>query len=144
LSNVFLYDLDTLEAIVEENRARRAKEVPKAKAVVQEELNRFFDWHDTLEVVPVVRSLRKAFEDVGLGELKKQSKHFDKSDLNQLEKYTRSLVNKLLHFPTIQVKAIDRNTSEGIAMLAAVRELFQLDVSKEEEESVTAQPRDSA
>ena len=134
LGNVFLYDLDTLEAIVEENRGRRAKEVPKAGIIIQEELNRFFEWYDTLEVVPVLRSLRSAFEAVGMSEFKKQAKRFEKADRDQLEKYTRSLMNKLLHFPTLQVKAIDRDTSEGLAMLAAVCELFQLDVSPEEKE----------
>jgi len=145
LGNVFLYDLDTLEAIVAENRARRANEVPKANTIVEKELNRFFDWHDTLEVVPVVRSLRRAFEEVGLGELKKQAKHFETSDLDQLEKYTRSLMNKLLHSPTLKVKAIDRNTSEGLALLAAVCELFELDVNgKEKQESVAERKRDSS
>ena len=126
LDNVFLYDLDALERIVDQNKAARAKEIPRAERIVEEELDYFFEWYDALAVAPMIRALRKAFEEIGEREALKHSKHFHRSDREMLERYTRSLINKLLHHPTIRIKELDRSTAEGVNKLAAVQELFQL------------------
>ena len=59
LDNIFLYDLDALEQIVEQNRAARSKEIPTAERIVEEELDFFFKWYATLAVTPVIRALRR-------------------------------------------------------------------------------------
>ncbi|MFO7768823.1 MAG: glutamyl-tRNA reductase [bacterium] len=128
LDNVFLYDLDALESVVEQNRARRAKEIPKAERIVSEEVDRFFTWHDTLEVAPIIRAFRQAFTETALAEAEKQAKHFQDKDREMLQKYTRSLVNKLLHHPTVRIKEIDRSSRSGLAKLEAVTDLFDLDL----------------
>jgi glutamyl-tRNA reductase len=126
LDSVFLYDLDALEKIVEQNRAARAKEIPKAERIVEEELDFFFEWYETLAVTPMIRALRHAFEEIGQRETLKHAKHFHRSDREMLERYTRSLINKLLHRPTIRIKELDRSSTEGITKLSAVQDLFQL------------------
>ncbi|MFQ5704452.1 MAG: glutamyl-tRNA reductase [Gemmatimonadales bacterium] len=126
LPNVFLYDLDALQVIVEQNRAARAREIPKVEQIVTEELDRFFQWYGTLAVLPTVRHLRRMFEEIGEREVRKQAKYFHGSDREALEKYTRALINKLLHEPTLRLKELDQSTSDGIAKLAAVHDLFHL------------------
>jgi glutamyl-tRNA reductase len=131
LDNVFLYDLDALEKIVDQNRAARAKEIPKAERIVEEELDYFFEWYDALAVTPMIRALRRTFEEIGEREAIKHAKHFPRSDREMLERYTRSLINKLLHRPTLRIKELDGSSSSGISTLAAVRDLFQLEVDSD-------------
>lgn len=126
LDNLFLYDLDALESVVEQNRARRAREIPRAEAIVREEVARFFEWFDALEVTPVLRAFRSAFTETALAEAKKQSRHFSEADRQMLTRYTRSLVNKLLHHPTVRIKELDRSSPAGLARLDAVTDLFDL------------------
>jgi glutamyl-tRNA reductase len=126
LDSVFLYNLDALEQIVEQNRAARAKEIPKAERIVEEELEFFFEWYGTLAVTPMIRALRHAFEEIGQREALKHAKHFHRSDREMLERYTRSLINKLLHRPTIGIKKLDSTSAEGITTLSAMQDLFQL------------------
>ncbi len=126
LANVFLYDMDALESVVEQNRAARVKEIPKVERIVDDELTRFCEWVHTLEVVPMVRALRRMFLKIGEHETRKQAKHFARGNRQALEKYTQSLINKLLHHPTLRIKELDRSTSDGFAKLAALRELFDL------------------
>jgi len=127
LANLFLYDLDALGAITEHNRAQRAKEIPKAERIVDEEQRRFFQWYETLAVTPVVRALRKSFEEIGRREARKHGKQFHRTDRETLERYTQALISKLLHHPTLGLKDLDRSTQEGFGKLAAIRELFRLD-----------------
>jgi glutamyl-tRNA reductase len=127
LDSVFLYDLDALAKIVEQNRAARTKEIPKAERIVEEELDFFFEWYATLAVTPMIRALRHAFEEIGQREAIKHAKHFHRSDREMLERYTRSLINKLLHQPTLRIKELDSTTADGITKLSAVQDLFHLE-----------------
>ena len=128
LDRVFLYDLDALESIAEQNRARRKKEIPKVEGIVTEEVDRFLAWYDSLEMVPVIRALRGRFEEIATQEMQKQAKNFHPSDQEALEVYTRALLNKLLHQPTTRIRKVESSSSHGIHKLVAIQELFELDV----------------
>lgn len=129
LSNVFLYDLDMLEDIVAQNIARRAREIPRVERIVEEEVASFFEWYDSLAVVPVIKALREQFLETATHEARKRAKHFSSADREELETFTHYLVNKLLHNPTLRLKELDRETSEGLSRLEAVRDLFALDLT---------------
>ncbi|NIP82447.1 MAG: glutamyl-tRNA reductase, partial [Gemmatimonadetes bacterium] len=112
IENIFLYDLDALEGIAEQNRARRAREIPKVEAIVEEEVDAFFDWYDALHVVPVLRAFRDRFHEVGHQEVARQ-RGLTEEERESLAGYTRQLINKLLHHPTTRIKNIDAMTSHG-------------------------------
>lgn len=59
LYNVFLYNLNDLTAIVEENRTARQKEIPRAEAIVAQQVSKFQMWLTTLEVVELAFQLRE-------------------------------------------------------------------------------------
>lgn len=129
LENVFLYDLDALENIAEQNRQRRAREIPKVEAIVEEELDAFFDWYDALHVVPVLRAFRDRFHEIAQDEVARQ-KGLSSEERASLEAYTRTLVNKLLHSPTTRIKNVDAATAHGLRKLVAIQELFELEIDK--------------
>jgi glutamyl-tRNA reductase len=124
--NVFLYPIDALRTIVDRNLARRQGEVPRVEAIIEEECDRFFAWLNGLGVAPLVRELRELFERVRAEEVGKSLRHFSAEDQERVDRLTRSLVNKLLHRPTTQLKAIDLGSELGLDRLDTVRDLFGL------------------
>ena len=128
LDRIFLYDLDALESIADQNRARRRKEIPKVEGIVAEEVDRFLAWYGSLEMVPVIRALRGRFEEIAGQEIQKQAKNFHPSDREALQEYTRALLNKLLHQPTTRIRNVEPSSSHGLHKLVAIQELFELDV----------------
>ncbi len=128
LDRVFLYDLDALESIADQNRAQRRKEIPKVEGIVVEEVDRFLAWYESLEMVPVIRALRGRFHEIAEKEMERQVKNFDSADREALKEYTRALLNKLLHQPTTRIRGVEASSSHGIHKLVAIQELFELDV----------------
>lgn len=126
LTDVFLYDLDSLKSVVAQNHRAREKEIPRAQKVLERELTHFMEWYRGLQVQPTVRALRTSFEEIAWQEADRHAKHFHQTELEALHRYTRELLNKLLHHPTARIKQVDRSTGEGMAKLAAVQDLFQL------------------
>jgi glutamyl-tRNA reductase len=124
--NVFLYPIDALRTIVDQSLARRQQEAPRVEVLVAEECGRFLEWLRGLEATPVVRELREHFERVRAEEVKKILSHFHESDRERVERLTKALVNKLLHAPTVRLKARDGEPEAHRERLHAVRELFAL------------------
>jgi glutamyl-tRNA reductase len=135
LDRIFLYDLDALESIADQNRARRAREIPKVEKVVAEEAEKFLAWYESLEVVPVIRALRGRFHELAAREIERQAKYFDTADREALEQFTRGLLNKLLHQPTTRIRNVEKSTAHGLHKLVAVQELFELDVEAYKKEN---------
>lgn len=140
LDRIFLYDLDALESIAEQNRVRRKKEIPKVEGIVTEEVDRFLAWYESLEMVPVIRALRGRFEQIASQEMQKQAKNFHPSDKEALEEYTRALLNKLLHQPTTRIRKVEPSSSHGLHKLVAIQELFELDVDAYKKDSKDEEP----
>jgi glutamyl-tRNA reductase len=128
LDRVFLYDLDALESIAEQNLARRRKEIPKVEGIIVEEVDRFISWYESLDMVPVIRALRGRFNEIAEKELERQVKNFDVADREALREYTRALLNKLLHQPTTRIRGVEASSRHGIHKLVAIQELFELDL----------------
>lgn len=128
IANLFVHDLDGLADTVGENRNRQVAEIPRVEAIVQEELERFARWQRGREVLPHLRALRRHFFEVGQREIASQEGNFDAEQHEALRAYTRSLISKLLHEPTVRIKQTDCDTEEGHARLEAVETLFDLDV----------------
>ena len=71
LDQVFLYNIDDLQAIVQENLARRGGELARAEAIVDEEVGTFAAWMQSREIVPTVVALRERFETIRRAELER-------------------------------------------------------------------------
>lgn len=128
VENVYLYDIDDLEQVVERNRKRREKESVKAEAIVDEEVGRFLQWLKSQEVIPVIVSLRNRCEEIRRKELEKAVSlmHLNGKETKALEALTTAIVNKILHTPLSYVKdAASQGEGEKVAKL--VKELFALE-----------------
>ena len=134
--NVFLYNVDDLRQIVDDSLDRRRAEIPRAEEIIATGVEEFWDWHASLAVVPTIRDLRDQGESVRKAELDRAMRrltHLPPEDREAIEAMTRSMLNKLLHSPTVRLREAAGN-GRGTAVLDTARYLFQLDRGREEPE----------
>jgi glutamyl-tRNA reductase len=128
LEGVTLYDIDDLQAIVARNLQVREAERAGADQVVEEEIQRFARWMGQLDVLPTITALRDhgaRIVDQVLAENAERWESASPRDLARAEAIARSVMQRLLHEPTIRLKALDEGGGHGRQQL--VRELFDLD-----------------
>ncbi len=133
LEGVSLYDIDDLQAVVERNLSTRAKEVPRALEIVDEEIHRFARWLGQLDALPTVSALRAHGEEIVEQVLSENAERWDSAsprDLARVEAIARAVMSRLLHEPTIRLRSLGED--RGHASLQLVRELFAL---REEEQA---------
>jgi glutamyl-tRNA reductase len=106
IEQVFLYNIDDLQATVRENLARRASEVSHAEAIVGEEVEKFSSWLRSRGAIPTVVALRQRFEQVRRSELDRLASSLPPESRERLEEITRLIVEKLLLTPTEQLKSL--------------------------------------
>ena len=107
LPDCYLYDIDDLEAVVQETLAGREAEFAKAEAIAVSEASRFREWLAAREVVPTIASLRDRAEQIRRGELAKASGwlgELSERERDAVESLTSQIVNKLLHEPIVRLK----------------------------------------
>ncbi len=129
---VHLYDIDDLQALVEENRNARREEVAKVERLVEEAVGRFHEWMRARGVVPTVAALRGYADAVREAELARTFRRLSgltPKERAGMEAMANALVKKLLHDPISRLKGDD-----GERYVAALRELFSLDAPDREAE----------
>jgi glutamyl-tRNA reductase len=135
IENVYVYNMDDLQQVVNQNMEDREKEAQKAEAIVQEEVAKFVNWYRSLDVTPTIVALRKKFDEIRKKELEKTlSIHPDltEKEKSSLESLTSSIINKILHEPLMHLKRTDEETSMNL-YLDTLRTLFQLPMAAEDE-----------
>jgi glutamyl-tRNA reductase len=128
LSNTYVYDIDDLKGVIDENIEDRQREAIKGERIVEEAVVNFRRWYDNLDVVPTIKALRKKLEGIAAVEVKKtlQADGISDEGRQAVERMTQALINKILHDPTDVLK---RNGCQGgrSAYLDITRKLFKLD-----------------
>ena len=129
LGNVYLYDIDDLKDIVEENSEQRRQEAVKAERIIAEEVIRFGNWLQTLEIVPTIAALKEKAESIRKTEIQKSLSSLGDltpSQIEAIEILTLSLTDKILNDPVLVLKQKAGSTSKE-NYLDITRELFNLD-----------------
>jgi glutamyl-tRNA reductase len=131
IEQVFLYNIDDLQATVRENLARRASEVTHAEAIVSEEVDRFGQWLRARGAVPTVVALRQRFESIRRSELDRLASALPPDVRGRIDDITRLVMEKLLLTPTEQLKSL--GDPETVAAYSeALTRLFALDAKTDE------------
>jgi glutamyl-tRNA reductase len=128
LPNVHLFNLDDLQGVCGSESEGRAGDVRQVERIVDEEVERFFQWWDAREVVPTIAALCQHADGIREAELAKALARL--SDLSERDRetvgaLTSAIVNKLLHQPIVRLKERSAN-HDGRNYAPAVRALFDL------------------
>ena len=129
LENVYLYDMDDLQKVLAANLEERRKELKKAEMIVKEEVVSYFNWLNSLDLVPTITFLRKNAEEIRRKEVEKAFSLFgngvNEKQKKAVEAMSQAIVNKILHTPIAQLKMAEKE-GEGNDLVDAVRHLFAL------------------
>ena len=128
----YVYDLDDLESVVEENKKARYAEAQAAELIITAETEEFENYLNGLRVVPTIVTLRKRFDEIRRGEFEKALGKLSLGDDERarIEHLTESIINKLLHEPISALKKAEAD-GQGSEVTQAVRRLFALDEEDE-------------
>ena len=116
IEQVFLYNIDDLQAIVRENLQKRGSEVSRAEQIVEEEVRKFATWQRAREAVPTIVALRQRFESIRKSELERLDSKLAPLPPDaraRVDEVTRLIVEKLLLQPTEQLKTADDGQLAG-------------------------------
>ncbi|WP_227936695.1 glutamyl-tRNA reductase [Alkalihalobacillus deserti] len=126
---VYLYDIDDLQNIVEANLAERKREAEKIEIMVEAEIDEFKQWLNTLGVVPIITALRTkalAVQAETMESLERKLPHLTDRERKVLNKHTKSIVNQLLRDPVTKVKEL-AGESDSAATLELFTKIFALE-----------------
>ena len=129
LENVFLYDLDDLRAAAAANLERRQEDVPAAEAIISGEVEKYWQWLAGLAAVPVVADFRSRMEHLRADEVAMALRRINGLSSEQaegVEIFSRALMNKFLHEPSVRLRAAAAN-GRGLGVVDAARYLFALE-----------------
>jgi glutamyl-tRNA reductase len=128
IEQVFLYNVDDLQTIVQENLSRRAAEIDQAEQIVAEEVARFTAWQRSRGAIPTVVALRERFDSIRRSELQRLEAKLaglPPEARTVVDQVTRLIVEKLLLEPTEQLKGLPDEETQ-VAYTEAMNRLFRL------------------
>jgi glutamyl-tRNA reductase len=126
LADVYAYDVDDMQRVVEATRSARAGEALRAEAIIEAEVMAFAAEREARAALPVLAAVRRRAEEIALAEaertLAQVGAKLDEKGRRSVEAMARAIVNKLLHGPTARLKEAASNGDSALPGAAA--ELF--------------------
>jgi glutamyl-tRNA reductase len=129
LDNVYLYNIDDLQSVVEANLKERKREAERAEVIIDREVGVYLNWLHSLDVVPTIVSLRQRVEEIRGAELQKALVRMGGLTVEQREAITamsHAMVNKILHQPMTELKR-RAALQDGHLYTSVLRRLFGLE-----------------
>ncbi|MEJ2183008.1 MAG: glutamyl-tRNA reductase [Nitrospirota bacterium] len=126
LPNVYLYDVDDLQGVVDTNVKEREKEAQKAEGIVEEEIETFRRWQASLDSVPTIKALREHAEGIKRQELERALNKMGglgEKERKAVEALASAIVNKLIHPPTAALK---EDAEDKDILIATIKRLYTL------------------
>jgi len=126
LYNTYLYTMDDLTEIVQQNRNARENEVPKAEALVEEHVGKFISWQASVELIGVLDTLRGSLKQRRAAFLQEKLagiNHFSPEDREQLGVLMDELIERLLIAPAERLR-MEKELQKKIQSLEAIRALY--------------------
>ncbi|MCX5873959.1 MAG: glutamyl-tRNA reductase [Deltaproteobacteria bacterium] len=137
LDGVYLYNIDDLRAVVEENIGERRAEAEKADKIVDQEVGKFINWTKSLEWAPTIVALKERFEEIRANEISKMNGKFgslDETEREAIDILTKAIINKIAHGPISFMKQSIKTTRRD-QHVDFVQRVFGLDTFVSETES---------
>jgi glutamyl-tRNA reductase len=128
VDNVFLYDIDDLQGVVNNNLREREREASRAEEIVQQEVDATMARLRAQEIAPTIASLQEQLEEIREAELVRATRRLGTLTPDQreiIDLMTRSIVNKIAHGPISELRK-QAGDPEGETVINAIRRVFRL------------------
>ena len=124
LKNVYLYTVDDLNGVIEENLESRRQAANEAEKIVALQTSQFMSWLKSLDAVPTIRDLRQQADEIANHEIQRARRRLRAGDDSEevMTQLARSITQKITHTPSDTLSKADDNE-----LLQAARRLFGLD-----------------
>jgi glutamyl-tRNA reductase len=145
LEDVFLYDIDDLEGIVEANLQERKKAAETIALMVEAEIVEFKQWIKMLGVVPVISALREkalTIQSETMNSLERKLPHLSERDIKVLNKHTKSIINQMLKDPILQAKELAgaKDADEALDFFVKIFNIEELVATHQEVKEAERKP----
>ena len=108
LDRAYVYDVDDLQSVVDHNVGNRGEAAREGEALIEPAVFEYMSWSSTRHAVPLIRELRDGADKIRRHELSRAMRKLDldPEEAEAVERMSHSLVNKLLHGPISELKAL--------------------------------------
>ncbi|WP_075982478.1 glutamyl-tRNA reductase [Bacillus massilinigeriensis] len=137
LENVFLYDIDDLEGIVEANLQERKKAAEEIYLMIEGEIVDFKQWLNMLGVVPVISALREKatlIQSETMKSIERKLPNLSERDIKVLNKHTKSIINQMLKDPILQAKELStrKDARQALDLFVQIFNIEELVIKEQE------------
>lgn len=124
-----LYNIDDLQQEITQAQEARKNAIPEVKNIIQESVQEFYDWTKELEFSPVINKMKEALEQIRQEELRKYIKNASQSEIERMDAFSKSIMQKIIKLPVLQLKAsCQRGQAE--TLMDILNDLFDLEKNK--------------
>ncbi len=128
---VILYNVDNIRSKASKTLEKRLASVPKVEEIIEESIKEFYDWKKEMIASPTINKLKQSLEQIRQEEMARFAKNADKKEYAVIDKITKSMMQKILKVPVVQLRAAcQRDQAEE--MIQMISDLFDLEKVKTE------------
>jgi glutamyl-tRNA reductase len=123
---VILYNVDNIRSKASEALEKRLAAVPQVEEIIQETIEEFYNWKKEMLVSPTINKLKQSLEQIRQEELSRYLKNIDEKDFILIDKITKSMMQKILKVPVVQLRAACKR-DQAEEMIEIITDLFDLE-----------------
>lgn len=127
---ILLYNIDDIHSKTSEALEKRLAAIPQVQAIIAESMNELVDWSKEMEVSPIINKLKNALEQIRQEEIARHLKGMTADDSKLVEKVTKSMMQKIIKLPVLQLKAACKR-GEAETLIDVLNDLFDLEKQSE-------------
>lgn len=126
IPGAILYNLDDIQEKTNETVERRKASIPVVRSIIREAMTDFEDWSKEMIVSPTIQKLKNTLEQIRKEEIARFLKNANPEEAQKLEEMSRSLMQKILKYPVLQLKAACKR-GEADTLSEILHDLFNLE-----------------
>lgn len=126
IPGVLLYNVDEIESKASEALETRKAAIPQVRAIIEESIAEFNNWARDMMVSPTIQKFKNALEQIRQEELTRYLKNLNEQEAKVLDKVTRSMMQKIIKLPALQLKAACKR-GEAESLIDMLNDLFNLE-----------------
>jgi glutamyl-tRNA reductase len=131
---VLLYNVDNIRSKATATLEKRLAAIPMVEKIIDESIQDFFNWKKEMMVSPTINKLKNALEQIRLEEMERFLKNADEQQVAIIDKITKSMMQKILKVPVVQLKAACQR-DDADKMIDILSDLFDLEKDSVKKES---------